>query len=205
MKYFYDCEFLEDGRTIDLISIGIVDESGREYYAVAEDVQTDQDLHDRICRHSWLMDNVVPHLPLTQPATGPLETVAAAAATVVGRRHFAIDLDHVAVLPRRVIAKQVRAFLHSSDAPELWAYYGAYDHVALCQLWGAAVDRPEGIPMWTNDLQQEHHRLGQPDLPPTSTSEHNALVDARWNSLVYRVLQQVETEHLHAFASGYGS
>src|SRR4051812_11038169 len=34
MKYFYDTEFLEDGQTIELISIGIVAEDGREYYAV---------------------------------------------------------------------------------------------------------------------------------------------------------------------------
>lgn len=30
MRYFLDCEFIEDGRTIDLISIGIVAEDGRE-------------------------------------------------------------------------------------------------------------------------------------------------------------------------------
>lgn len=28
MRFFYDCEFLEDGRTIELISIGIVCEDG---------------------------------------------------------------------------------------------------------------------------------------------------------------------------------
>ena len=36
MRYFYDTEFLEDGETIDLISIGIVAEDGREYYAVTD-------------------------------------------------------------------------------------------------------------------------------------------------------------------------
>lgn len=35
MKYFFDTEFIEDGRTIDLVSIGIVCEDGREYYAVS--------------------------------------------------------------------------------------------------------------------------------------------------------------------------
>lgn len=33
MKYFYDTEFVDDGHTIDLISIGIVADDGREYYA----------------------------------------------------------------------------------------------------------------------------------------------------------------------------
>ena len=34
-RYFYDCEFIEDGRTVDLVSIGVVDEHGREFYAVS--------------------------------------------------------------------------------------------------------------------------------------------------------------------------
>ncbi len=34
-RYFYDCEFIEDGRTIDLVSIGVVAEDGREFYAVS--------------------------------------------------------------------------------------------------------------------------------------------------------------------------
>lgn len=35
MRYFYDTEFIEDGHTIELISIGVVAEDGREYYAVS--------------------------------------------------------------------------------------------------------------------------------------------------------------------------
>ncbi len=35
MKIFYDAEFIEDGVTIDLISIAMVAEDGRELYAVA--------------------------------------------------------------------------------------------------------------------------------------------------------------------------
>lgn len=34
-RYFYDCEFIEDGTTIDLVSIGVVAEDGREFYAVS--------------------------------------------------------------------------------------------------------------------------------------------------------------------------
>ena len=35
MRYFYDCEFIEDGTTIDLVSIGIVAQDGRELYLVS--------------------------------------------------------------------------------------------------------------------------------------------------------------------------
>ena len=35
MSFFYDIEFIEDGTTIDLVPIGVVDETGREFYAVS--------------------------------------------------------------------------------------------------------------------------------------------------------------------------
>lgn len=58
MKYFYDSEFLEDGKTIDLISIAFVAEDGREYYAVNADADW-----ERIDGDEWLRDNVVAQLP----------------------------------------------------------------------------------------------------------------------------------------------
>lgn len=54
MRYFFDTEFIEDGVTIDLISIGIVSEDGREYYA---------EFHfDRALASEWVRENVFPHL-----------------------------------------------------------------------------------------------------------------------------------------------
>src|SRR5882762_5629922 len=61
MKIWYDTEFLEDGKTIELISIGMVREDGEEYYAVV-DVGAITWL--RITQHDWLMRNVIPSLPL---------------------------------------------------------------------------------------------------------------------------------------------
>ena len=31
MRYFYDCEFIENGITIDLVSVGVVADAGREF------------------------------------------------------------------------------------------------------------------------------------------------------------------------------
>lgn len=56
MRYFYDTEFIEDGRTIELVSIGIVAEDGREYYAVSTDF-------DSAKANSWVRDNVLAKLP----------------------------------------------------------------------------------------------------------------------------------------------
>lgn len=55
MKYWFDTEFIEDGKTIDLISIGIVSEDGREYYAESYDCDYDQ-------ASDWVRENVFPHL-----------------------------------------------------------------------------------------------------------------------------------------------
>nr|WP_234899948.1 3'-5' exoribonuclease [Streptomyces filamentosus] len=63
----------------------------------------------------------------------------------------------------------------------MWAWYGAYDHVVLAQLFGRMIDLPTGIPMWTNDIQQECQRLGNPQMPEQPAGIHNALADARHN------------------------
>jgi hypothetical protein len=56
MRYYLDTEFFEDGRTIDLISIGVVCEDGREFYAVSKDAE----LH-RVSE--WVRTNVLEKLP----------------------------------------------------------------------------------------------------------------------------------------------
>ncbi|EFK53582.1 polyadenylate-specific 3'-exoribonuclease AS [Corynebacterium genitalium ATCC 33030] len=56
MRYFYDTEFIEDGSTIELISIGIVAEDGREYYAVSTDFNGSR-------ANPWVRENVLEKLP----------------------------------------------------------------------------------------------------------------------------------------------
>jgi hypothetical protein len=55
MKYFYDTEFIEDGKTIDLVSIGIISEDGRELYMESADC-------DFTKANQWVMENVLVHL-----------------------------------------------------------------------------------------------------------------------------------------------
>lgn len=56
MRFFYDTEFIEDGRTIDLVSIGVVGDDGREYYAVSTEFDPDR-------AGSRVRANVLPKLP----------------------------------------------------------------------------------------------------------------------------------------------
>lgn len=185
MKYFYDTEFLEDGSTIDLISIGIVCEDGSEYYAVNADMDK-----ERIKTDKWLCENVIRHLPLR----GKMNPPGFGSNSYV----YALDIQSTLVKPKWVIANEVREFLLKGttyvggnvilDAPELWAYYSAYDHVALAQLWGKMIYLPKGIPMWTRDLMALIQDNPSIPLPKQGEDQHNALTDARWNWLVYRGL-----------------
>ncbi len=56
MRFFYDTEFIEDGTTIKLVSIAIVAEDGREYYAVSTDA-------DHSLANDWVRENVLNKLP----------------------------------------------------------------------------------------------------------------------------------------------
>lgn len=55
MRIFFDTEFMDDGKTIDLISIGLVAEDGREYYAVSAE-------SDFSKANDWVKANVLPHI-----------------------------------------------------------------------------------------------------------------------------------------------
>lgn len=188
---YYDCEFVEDGHTIDLVSIGMVADDGREYYAVSPQFN-----FKSFADNQWLIDNVWPSLPKVHgDARNHIPT----------RRFFGLfsrprykilrdvfNRGAAEVKLRARIAKEVSAFIAATPDPQLWASYGAYDHVALAQLFGRMIDLPRHVPMWTNDLQQEAARLGvtESDLPKQAAGHHNALADARHNRDVARFLRE---------------
>ena len=154
-RYFYDCEFIEDGRTIELVSIGVVDESGREFYAVSTEFDASRAI-------DWVRRNVLDKLPPpADPTWRSLERIRA----------------------------DLLAFLLEPGEPiELWAWMAAYDHVALCQLWGDMRALPRPIPRFTHELRQFWERAGCPPLPPAPPDRHDALADARHNLARWQAL-----------------
>lgn len=185
MKFWYDTEFLEDGHTIDLISIGIVSEDGRTYYAVNSDVN-----FRRVKKHPWLPYHVVPHLPVMNRSI--LDAFLAAPENRYPKPSIElVELDETVtcVKPLRVITNEVRDFLHASDDwhdNQLWAWYGAYDHVVLAQLFGAMVTMPKHLPRFTCELRQLWEIAGKPEKPEKPENCHDALADALWNRKLYR-------------------
>lgn len=93
-------------------------------------------------------------------------------------------LDYSYAKPKSQIRNEVSEFLHTANPVELWAWYGAYDHVALAQLFGKMMDLPDHIPMYTNDLKQEVDRL-KVGVPYQPSGNHNALEDARFLKVRY--------------------
>lgn len=150
MRYFYDTEFIEDGRTIELISIGVVAEDGREYYAVSTEFDPER-------AGPWVRANVLPKLP------------APSSQAWRSRRRIRNDLEEFFGLTGREAAESI----------ELWAWVAAYDHVVFCQLWGTMPELPAPIPRFTHELRQLWEDRGRPRLPPRSAGSHDALVDAR--------------------------
>lgn len=91
--------------------------------------------------------------------------------------------------------------------PEFYAYYGSYDWVVFCQLFGKMIDLPKGFPMYCNDTKQildttakgidgftfEQSLQAIKDDPryPQQYNEHNALDDAKWNKKLYKFLNNL--------------
>ncbi|MBA0124935.1 polyadenylate-specific 3'-exoribonuclease AS [Haloechinothrix sp. YIM 98757] len=157
MRFFYDTEFIEDGVTIDLVSIGVVSESGREFYAVSTEFDPDK-------AGPWVADHVLPKLPPRGDSAWR------------SRASIRADLLDFLGKPR--------------DGVQLWAWFAAYDHVALAQLWGAMPALPRQLPRFTRDLRQRWEDLGKPKLPPAPADAHDALADARHNLRRWQILEE---------------
>lgn len=183
MKFWYDTEFIENGETIDLISIGIVAEDGRAYYAQNAEAKFKQ-------ASDWVARNVYPYLAhfhmLGERDCQPSRS---------GDRYTgaACFKDNCPWRDRWQIRDEIKTFCDPEKygKPELWGYYSAYDHVVLCQLFGTMMELPKGWPMYTRDIKQLCDHLGNPKLPEQGKGEHHALADARWNQTAWAFLQAI--------------
>ncbi|MBV9592816.1 MAG: polyadenylate-specific 3'-exoribonuclease AS [Actinobacteria bacterium] len=131
MRFFYDCEFIEDGRTIDLVSIGVVDETGREFYAVSSEFDPDRAI-------PWVRRHVLDKLP--PPADAAWRSLAQIRVDLLAyflEPRETVELwawmsayDHVALaqlwgdmrsLPREIprFTHELRQFWESAGSPPL--------------------------------------------------------------------------------------
>jgi len=184
-KYYMDTEFVEDGHVIDLLSIGIVSEDGREFYA-------QNHLADFKKAGDFVWRNVFPnlwHFDMSgRRACFPQEKVTDSG---LSRTTITQCGPECPWMTPREIAEAITKFCdpETFGKPELWGYYCDFDFVAFCQLFGKMIDLPKGFPMYCRDLKQLCDSIGNPRLP-TNTAEHHALHDAKWNKEVYWFLME---------------
>lgn len=195
MKYFLDTEFVETVGHIELISIGLYCEDGREYYAV----NSEADLSNA---DEWVKKNVLAKMPEYDAAQNDL---------------------YASVKTMRDIKNDILEFCGQEKATpeecEFYGYYSDYDWVVFCWIFGRMIHLPKGFPMYCIDLKQmlddkvkgmlfskriHFDILGttekqltlkekvekvkaHPDYPKQE-DEHNALADAKWNYELYKFL-----------------
>lgn len=210
MKYFIDTEFKEKPNTIDLISIGIVCENGKKYYALNKDFNLKE-----IWKDEWLRNNVL--LPIyIEHVHGDM------------RNHISFSQSTIKGILKgfgkttKQISEEIKEFIYSTNDNihpdtvsnfdeiiklhpiEFYGYYSDYDWVVFCWIFGRMLDLPKGFPMYCKDLKQTYdeilseYRKLTPSIDlkkdvryPKQTDEHNALSDAIWNYELYKFLSNL--------------
>lgn len=276
MKYFLDTEFNEGFKKpfkwlprignfnkayhfIELISIGIVAEDGRTYYAISKDldVSAAYNKYDVIpfltaknhstndIREYWLRDNVLKPIfySFYKPSLTNIHHVYDMSLSRMksvfrnqgkSRKKIAEEIFnfvnpdlgfHVSAYNNSELKAGGRLDTHFGShnvemfgehflaQPEFYAYYGDYDWVVFCSLFGKMIDLPKGFPIYCRDLKQtldekalsydDRYMDGKENLStrlsylkgkdsyPKQKNEHNALEDAKWNYELYKFLKQL--------------
>lgn len=203
MKYFLDTEFHEYSKkplfgksidTIELISIGIVSENNREYYAICKefDIKT-------AWNNKWLRENVL--LPIVKDYCN-CEDGFDFKTTKRIFKEYGKTKKQIA----REIIKYIFPEFHYDNGekykgridlingywvkdiyqnPEFYAYYADYDWVVFCWLFGRMIDLPKGFPMYCNDLKQTLDEKQQEVLKDAIQRKRDKLdeLDYKWKDL----------------------
>ncbi len=270
MNYYLDTEFHEYKKnkitdTIELISIGLVNDKGREYYAISKDFNV-----KRAWKNEWLRTNVL--IPILKEleafdnhgktnltnnkskwfltddgeyykynktlrekvsyhfqnilnkigiakhnnTTGECVKDFGCCEHNTGRywlRFKSNDCKRLQILINRYgksnseIASDIHKIVleDNEDNNHFYTYYGDYDWVRFCWLYGRMIDLPKQYPMYSRDLKQiqddyvaryypsdsklnRNEWLKSDVLYPKQDNEHNALSDAKWNKDLYHYL-----------------
>lgn len=220
MKYYIDQEFIEGfhkplfGKRrhfIDLISIGIRCEDGRELHLISSEYEYSK-------ANQWVRQNVIRPLYLETVPGVCRDGNSIDAPVYVSQHNF-----HKAYgISNKEIAQRILEFTRGGLEfaieynengegiyyPEFIAYYADYDWVLLCSLFGTMLDLPKGFPMYCIDLKQRldekvrHYayvyKMGFEDMLvklkadpryPVQENEHSAIADARWNEQLAKFIE----------------
>jgi hypothetical protein len=178
-KVFFDTEFtgLHQGTT--LISIGLISECGKSFYAELTD-------YDKSQIDDWLKENVISKLILK-----PKES------NNIGKGIWTVCNN------TETVKSELTLFLSQFEAVEIWSDCLSYDWVLFNQIWKHAFNIPKNvyyIPFdictlfkikgVDPDISREQFAFDQ-EVPLQSPDKHNALWDARVIKMCYDKLMSM--------------
>jgi hypothetical protein len=122
MKVFLDTEFTGLVRNTTLISLAMVDEDGRSFYAEFDDYDAGQVTE-------WINHHVIARLEMidAQEYSGESDGV------------FMVKGD------RQFVKSKIEEWLYNYESVEMWADVLAYDWVLFCDLFGGSMFIPSQI------------------------------------------------------------
>jgi hypothetical protein len=217
-RYFIDTEFIEGFHNpllgkrrhfIDLISIGIVDEEGRTYYAISKEFDLEYVWNNK---DTWVKDNVLE----------PIHKELCRKCGMYGKTYHWQLFEPFTIKSMRnllrwfgktnkQIAEDIKMFC-IDPKPEFYGYFADYDWVVFCSLFGRMIDLPKGFPMYCRDLKQmldaKADKYGTYTIAdglsmtldalkdniiyPKQENEHNALADAKWNKKLFNLINHLQ-------------
>ncbi len=199
-KCFLDCEFTGLHQNTTLISIGIVSECGKTFYAELNDFDPSQ-IDD------WLQENVIDKLMFQPPILGEKDAYEAYRSNEnpIGNdlyKSYSIKLR----CNKEALAIELTKWLSQFDKVEIWSDCLSYDWVLFNQIFGHAFNIPKNVYYIPFDIctlfkakgvdpdvsreefaGEEHLNLMSPKNE--GLSKHNALWDAYIIRACYNNLQ----------------
>lgn len=200
MKVFFDTEFTGLHKNTTLISIGLVAEDSRTFYAELND-------YDESQVDDWIRDNVIKNLIMDPPREGEQEYY------VRSRFRKDVPLTEQWSLQMRgskqEVSDELYLWLTQFDKVEIWSDCLAYDWVLFNDIFGHAFNIPKNvyyIPFdictlfkikgVDPDISREEFAdgyistEGQP-IKPDVVNKHNALWDAFIIKACYEKLMEI--------------
>lgn len=179
MRCFMDTEFTGLHQEATLISLGIVSEDGRTFYAEFTD-------YDKNQVDDWLRDNVIARLDFKQGV--PLKQLFLS----ISRTEMRGNADE--------IREALEEWLSSFDQIEVWSDCLSYDWVLFNQIWGHAFNIPKCIYYIPFDICTLFKIKGiDPDINreefagmTEGAKKHNALHDSMVIKACYKKLMQID-------------
>lgn len=200
-KLFFDMEFTGLHKNTTPISIGIIADGGRTFYAEFND-------YDESQVDDWLKDNVINKLLMSPPAEGEDEYYVASNPVNPNIR-FPKDLYSYYSVQLRGNASQIRKelerWLKQFESVVMWSDCLAYDWVLFCELFGGAMKIPGNVyyipfdictffklAAINPDINREAYVFGRHH---NATGKHNALWDAKVIKMCYEKILKKYYKH----------